>query len=254
MGDIPHPFFGKGSSLEQQLYSLEDYIRMVEQGSADAKYILATKYRNGEGVEMDKAKAAQLYRELADQGDSDAQYDLAFMLDNGEGIEQDRVQSEKYFKLSADQGDSDACLCYGGILFERGEYRDAEQYFLTSAMKGDVKAEYNLALLYAGDYLGQPDREKAKEWLESASDKGFAYAQSMLGSMYLEENDLKRAVPYITDAAEQDEPTAQYNLGALGLSGQIEMEYSVAVGWLAKAANNGMEMAYQLLMKLNSQQ
>ena len=240
--------------MEQQQFTTEDYIRMAEQGHPDAKYILATKYRNGEGIEMDKAKAAQLYRELADQGDSDAQYDLAFMLDNGEGIPQDRTESEKYFKLSADQGDSDACLCYGGILFERGEYSEAERYFMTSAMKGDVKAEYNLGLLYIGEYLGSPDKAKAREWFESAADKGFAYAQSMIGSLYLDDNDVKHAEEYFRYAADQGEPTAQYNLGALGLSGQIEMDYKEAVEWLTKAAQNGMQAAFELLMKLNSSQ
>ena len=240
--------------MEPQQFTFEDYVRMAEQGHPDAKYILATKYRNGEGVEMDKAKAAQLYRELADQGDSDAQYDLAFMLDNGEGIPQDRSESERYFKLSADQGDSDACLCYGGILFERGEYREAEKYFMTSAMKGDVKAEYNLGLLYIGEYFGEPDKAKAREWFESAADKGFSYAQSMLGSMMLDEGDLKEAELYFRDAAEQGEPTAQYNLGALGISGQIEMDDKEAIQWLSKSAANGYEPAFQVLMKLNSGQ
>ena len=239
--------------MEQQQYSLEEIIRYAEEGSADFKYLLATKYRNGDGVEMDKARAAVMYRELADQGDSYAQYDLAFMLDNGEGIPQDRAESEKYFRLAADQGDSDACLCYGGILFERGEYADAERYFLTAAMKGDVKAEYNIGLLYLGEYLGEPDRDKALEWFETAADEGFVPAESMVGSLYLESNDLKRAERYIRSAAEHGEPTAQYNLGALGLSGQLTMDYAEAVEWLTKAASNGMQPAYEILMKLNSQ-
>lgn len=239
--------------MEQQQYSLEEIVRYAEQGSVDFKYLLATKYRNGDGVEMDKAKAAQIYRELADQGDSYSQYDLAFMLDNGEGIPQDRAESEKYFKLAADQEDSDACLCYGGILFERGEYRDAERYFLTAAMKGDVKAEYNIGLLYLGEYLGEPDKAKALEWFESAADKEFVPAESMVGSLYMEANDLKKAEAYFRKAAEHGEPTAQYNLGALALSGQIKMEYVEAIEWLTKAAQNGMQPAYEILMKLNSQ-
>ncbi len=239
--------------MEQQQFTVEDYERMAAQGNPDAKYILATKYRNGEGVEMDKAKAAQLYRELADAGDSDAQYDLAFMLDNGEGIEMDREQSEKYFKLSADQGDSDACLCYAGILFERGQYAESEQYFMTSAMKGDVKAEYNLGLLYMGEYLGKPDMDKAAEWFESAADKGFAFAQSMMGSIYLERKDMAKAEEYFRYAAEQGEPTAMYNLGGLGLSGQIKMSDQEAMEFLTKAAAGGYEPAFQLLMQLNSQ-
>ena len=239
--------------MEQRQYSLEEIVRYAEEGSADFKYLLATKYRNGDGVGMDKARAARMYRELADQGDRYSQYDLAFMLDSGEGIPQDRAESEKYFKLAADQEDSDACLCYGGILFERGEYAEAERYFLTAAMKGDVKAEYNIGLLYLGDYLGEPDRGKALEWFESAADKGFVPAESMAGSLYMESGDPDKAERYLRRAAEQGEPTAQYNLGVLALSGRIGMEYAEAAEWLAKAARNGMQPAYELLMKLNSQ-
>ena len=124
---------------------------------------------------------------------------------------------------------------------------------MTSAMKGDVKAEYNLGLLYMGEYLGKPDVGKAKEWFESAADKGFAYAQSMMGSIYLDEKDMDHAEEYFRYAADQGEPTAQYNLGALGLSNQIKMSDEEAVEWLTKAAANGMEPAYQILMQLNAQ-
>jgi len=240
--------------MEQKQYTLQEYEEMAAQGHPDAIYILATKYRNGDGVEMDKAKAASMYKGLADAGDSDAQYDLAFMLDSGEGIEMDRVQAEHYFHLAADQGDSDACLCYGGYLFEKGSYADAEQYFMNAAMKGDVKAEYNLGLLYMGDYLGEPDKAKASEWFESAAEKGFMFAQSMLGSMSAEKNDMKNAEKYFRMAAEQGEPTAMYNLGGLALSGQIKMEFTEAVEWLTKAAQNGVQEAYQILMQINSQQ
>jgi hypothetical protein len=71
--------------------------------------------------------------------------------------------------------------------------------------------------------------------------------------MYLDDKDMKNAEKFFRCAAEQGEPTAQYNLGALGLSNQIKMEYREAVEWLTKAAQNGMEPAYQILMQLNSQ-
>ena len=65
---------------------------------------------------------------------------------------------------------------------------------------------------------------------------------------------LKEAELYFRDAAEQGEPTAQYNLGALGISGQIEMDDKEAIQWLSKSAANGYEPAFQVLMKLNSSQ
>ena len=209
--------------------------------------------RNGDGVSVDKAKAAELYRRAADMGESDAQYDLAFMLDSGEGVPADHEEAERYFRMAADQGDSDACLCMGGILFEKGQYKDAEDYFLTSALKGDVKAEYNIGLLYMGDYLGASDLGKAKEWFCSAADKGFALAQTMLGTIALDEGDPGEAERRFRESAEQGEPTAMYNLGAMGLSGQAGMEYRESVEWLTRAAKAGYQPAYEVLMRLGSQ-
>ena len=231
----------------------EWYSRVAELGDADSICVLASMYRNGDGIPADKAKAAELYRKAADMGESDAQYDLAFMLDSGEGIPADREEAERYFRMAADQGDSDACLCMGGILFERGEYRDAEEYFLTAAMKGDVKAEYNIGLLYMGDYLGEPDGQKAQEWFSSAADKGFALAHTMLGTIALDAGDPKEAERRFRASAEQGEPTAMYNLGAMGLSNQARMELQEAVEWLTRSARAGYEPAYEVLMRLNSQ-
>lgn len=228
------------------------YARAVDMGDTDSAAVLASIYRNGTGVPVDKERAADLYRKAADAGDMEAQYDLAFMLDAGEGIPMDRAEAERYFRMSADQGDTDACLCIGGILYERGEFKEAEGYFMSAALKGDVKAQYNLGLMYMDDSLGEPDREKAREWFEYAAGEGFAYAQTMLGGMCLDEGDVKTAERYFRDAAAQGEPTAQYNLGALGISGQVQMGYDEAVGLLTKAASSGIEQARDLLMRLTS--
>ena len=244
---------GQGVPLDKKV-SAEWYSKAAEAGDVDSMCVLASILRNGDGVEIDKARAAELYRMAAETGDMGAQYDLAFMLDSGEGIPQDREEAERYFRLSADQGDTDACLCMGGILFERRDFPGAEQYFLSAAMKDDVKAQYNLGLLYIGDYLGEPDMDKAREWFEYSADQGFAYAQTMLGNMSMETGDLGKAEGYFRSAAQQGEPMAQYNLGALGLSNQIRMDYQESVEWLTKAAQQGVEDAYRILMQLNAQQ
>ncbi len=243
---------GQGVPMDKNL-AAEWYSKAADMGDIDSMCVLASMYRNGDGIYADKPRAAELYRKAADLGDADAQYDLAFMLDAGDGIEQDRDEAERYFRMSADQGDTDACLCMGGILFEKGLFSEAENYFMSAAMKDDVKAEYNLGLLYAGDYLGEPDHGKAMEWFESAAEKGFAYAQTMIGTMALDAGDVRRAEENFRLAAEQGEPTAQYNLGALGLSGQIKMGFQEAVEFVTKAAQAGVEPAYRLLMQLNSQ-
>lgn len=244
---------GQGVPMDKAA-SIGWYSKAADMGDIDSMCVLASILRNGDGVEVDKVRAAELYRKAADMGDMGAQYDLAFMLDAGEGIPQDRAEAERYFRLSADQGDTDACLCMGGILFERGDFAEAEQYFLSAAMKDDVKAQYNLGLLYIGDYLGEPDVGKAREWFEYAADQGFAYAQTMLGNLSMESGDIPAAEGFFRSAAQQGEPMAQYNLGAMGLSNQIRMDFTESVEWLTKAAQQGVEDAYRILMQLNSQQ
>ncbi len=215
--------------------------------------VLAHILRNGEGVPADKPRAAGYYRRAAEAGDADSQYDLAMMLDAGDGIPADKAESERWFRASAAQGDNDARLCLGGILYERSEFAEAEEVFTDAAMDGDVKAMYNLALMYAEGSLGEADMDKAAEWLEMASEKGFAYAQSMLGTVLLDRGDLEGAAMWLRRAADQGEPTARYNLGALGVSGKIEMDDKEAVRLLMSAADSGVQEAQQLLMRLSGQ-
>lgn len=246
--------YDEGRGVEpDKAKAIEWYTRAMDSGDIDAMCIMASKIRNGDGVPEDKKRAAELYRAAADQGDMAAQYDLAFMLDTGEGVETDHEGAEKYFKMSAEQGDTDACLCYGGILFERGDYKTAEDFFLSAAMKGDVKAQYNLGLIYYGDYLGGSDFAKAAEWFGYSAEQGFVYAHSMLGTMALDAGKVDSAEEHFRFAAKEGEPTSQYNLGALGLSGQVKMDFQEAVEWLSKSAQQGYEPAFEVLMRLNSQ-
>ncbi len=226
------------------------YSRAVELGDVDSMCVLASMYRNGDGVPVDKTGAAELYRLAADLGDADAQYNLAFMLDGGEGILRDRVEAERLFELSADQGDTDACLCLGGILYERGEYASAEGRFMDAALKGDVKAMYNLGLMYSEGSLGESDMEKAEEWFESAAQEGFAYAQTSLAGIMYSRGDVGKAAEWYRLAADQGEPTAMYNLGAFGISGMIEMEEREAMELLVRAASSGVQEAVDLLSRI----
>ena len=232
--------------------SLGWFERAADLGNLKAVRNLAASYSSGCGASLDKARAAEYYRRAADLGDPDAQYDLAFMLDSGEGIPQDREEAERLFTLSAKQGDTDACLCIGGILYERGDYAGAEGHFMTAALKGDVKAAYNLGLMYSEGSLGEPDMDKAEEWFESAASEGFAYAQTSLAGILYSRGDVDGAAGWYRKAAEQGEPTAMYNLGAFGVSGMIRMDEREAMDLLVRAASAGVEEARVLLSRITS--
>lgn len=221
-----------------------------EMGDASCMAILAHMLRTGEGIPEDKPRAAKLYRAAAEAGDRDSMYDLAMMLDSGDGVPTDRDDAEAWFRRAADLGDDDARLCIGGILYEKGMYQEAASYFTDAALDGDVKAMYNLALMNLGQELNDPS--KGREWLETAAEAGFAYAQTMLGSMLLDEGDPKNAEAWLRKAADQNEPTAMYNLGAVALAGRIAMDDKKAVGYLMKAADAGVPEAGELLAMLSS--
>lgn len=253
MKNLASLYHGGNGVTRDCAVAAEWYGKASDMGDVDSTCVLASMYRNGDGIPADKQKAADLYRKAADAGDSDAQYDLAFMLDSGEGIPSDRLLAREYFKKSADQGDTDACLCIGGILYEEGDYEGAENYFLKAAMKGEVKAQYNLGLLYIGGQLGYTDSAKASEWFSESAEQGFVLSHTMLGSILLDSGKVSEATKHFRTAAEEGEPTAMYNLGALGLSGQIDADEKESISWVARAASQGFPPALELLTKLNGQ-
>ena len=73
----------------------------AEQGSANAQYYLAGRYRDGNGVPQDEGEAARWYRLAAEQGDIHAQFILGGRYRDGNGVPQDDVQAHMWFNLAA---------------------------------------------------------------------------------------------------------------------------------------------------------
>ena len=69
----------------------------------------ARAYRYGNGVAVDKGKAARLFEQAALQGDADAAFTLSNMLREGEGVPQDAVAAAHWLQRAAD-GESPEAL------------------------------------------------------------------------------------------------------------------------------------------------
>ena len=65
-------------------------------------------HANGESVEKDMLKAAELFKKAADQGHVDAQNNLGVMYFTGEGVERDEKKAVMWFEKAAAQGNADA--------------------------------------------------------------------------------------------------------------------------------------------------
>ncbi len=61
-------------------------------------------YENGEGVERDAAKAAELYCKAARLGDAESQFNLGWMYANGRGVERSDATAAFFFHAAAEQG------------------------------------------------------------------------------------------------------------------------------------------------------
>ena len=56
---------------------IEEYGRLAQEGDAEALYDLADCYFFGDGVDQDRRKAIELYREAADAGEARGLFRLA---------------------------------------------------------------------------------------------------------------------------------------------------------------------------------
>ena len=67
-----------GAVLAGEL-ELEDFRRAAERGHAEAQFVLAVTYDQGDGVPEDDAEAVRWYRKAAEQGHALAQFGLGTM-------------------------------------------------------------------------------------------------------------------------------------------------------------------------------
>lgn len=93
----------------------------------------------------DYAKAMQEYK---NDDDPKAMYQVGYMYDHGQGVEQDD--------------------------------REAAQWYLKAAEKGNAKAQYRMGLFYATGTGVDKDLKEAAKWYKKASMQGFMPAREAL--------------------------------------------------------------------------
>ena len=233
--------------------SIEGLQRRIEQGDAEAMYLLGRIYHIGELVEADYEKAMVLYRRANALG----------------------------YPLAANN--------IGSLYDDMGEPEQSIEWFEQGICQGDKRSKTNLGRFYLLGIAVEPDAAKALEMLEAnASKDGYAaffagqwydgviggnyqpnYTKALkyyllaeknvqdlshdvldcfynnLGTLYNAHDDIPTDYPkaqkYFNKAAELGMPHAMLNLGHLhGFKG----EYQQAFKWYLKAAENDLIDAY----------
>ena len=78
-------------------------------GEAKSCFDLGNRYREGEGVAKDLAKAAQLYQKACEAGHAGSCFNLANRYREGEGVAKDLVKAAQLYQQACDEGEARAC-------------------------------------------------------------------------------------------------------------------------------------------------
>lgn len=258
--------YAAGLGTEQSYETAAEWFsQAVSANHKYAQYSLGGLYYRGQGVEKDYVQAFHLYVSSAVQGNPYASYELGKMCRDGIGTEKNREAAGEHFQnafsgfLRLEQDSHDDKLQYRlGQMLHTGtgtEQDDAAaaDYWERSARLGNVNAQYALGKLWLENGSGDP--KKAVVWITKAADGGNAAAQYSLGKLYRDgeyvERDMEKAVELFTLSAEQKNEYAAYALGRLYLSGEeIQKDIQAAVRWLTLSAEQNNPFAQYTLGKL----
>ena len=213
--------------------------------NSDAQTLLGHMHRLGLGVESD-AFAAIRWNDLADTGESCRNNGLIYL--NGDGkIKQDYREASMWLSRASSKGDSTGKYLLGEMYFEgNGCNIDLDMAFdlyIQAASEGHTSAQHSLGSYYQFGYgVKSKNFAKAHYWYEKAVDGGSTDSKQALGLMYYEgfgiEQDLSKAVLYLSDAAEDGKVTAMYTMGDMYKNGTcLEKNFKRAMKWYKKAAN-----------------
>lgn len=136
--------------------------------------------------------------------------------------------------------------------FERQAWRDAYEYWVPEADRGNGEAQFNLSRLFHEGLGVEANEVTALTLLMLAAENGHAPAAYRLGNLYhsgeLIEQDEERALYWWRRAADQGDKAAQLRVAGLHFLGwMVERNPDVALQWYRRAADNGSQRALVML-------
>lgn len=192
----------------------------AEQGDANAQYLLAVMYSEGQGVSKNESEAALWCRRASMQGHAPAQFYLGVMYQEGRGVHKNNTEAARWYRLAAKQGNPRAQTMLA-VMYAEGEgvqkdQAEAARLFRQAADQGYMEAQFNLGLLY-GLGRGVPKNDtEAGRWYRRAAEQGQLFAQNNLGALYTRGEGVPRnlvlAYKWTSLAAAQGYEAARGNL------------------------------------------
>lgn len=251
-----------GLGTEQDYLQAADWLTLsANEKYKYAQYSLGGLYYHGKGVEQDHETAFDLYTCSADQSFPYACFELGKMLRDGIGCVENQPDADRRFReaflgftILEKKGHDDKLqyrlgwMLLNGVGTEKNE-AGAKEYFEKAATVGNPFACYQLAKLILADEAAPPQEvEKALGYLRQAVEAENPYAAYFLGKFYDKGQHVAQntaeAVRLYTMSAEQDNDFAAYRLGKLYLGGEgVLKDVEAAIRWLTFAADRKNQFA-----------
>ena len=200
--------------------------RIAEKGDRTAQYHLGMRYKNGEGVEMNRKEAFKWLKQAADAGSDSAQYSLAYF--------------------------------YMGDYSDYTECKDVEKGIAILEKLADKNlgnSAYFMVNLYTNNEYVPIDLNKAEFWGKKCAKMNNYSEWSLnlldrIAMMYFRENSEYKGLEIAKIAAEHGHAFAQFRVGACYYNGDgVERDYWEAYKWFKKAADQGVDEAKDVLRK-----
>ena len=237
--DAPDSLEGKKlkfklTKLRSELGDPSDYLK------------LAQLYEDGTGVSQNDSEALEWYRKAAEKGNAEAQLELGKRYFEGRGVSTNEDEAVKWYTKAAENGNTDAQLVLGDRYFVEQKYSTAAEWYRKAADKdkGNVRAQYQLGLMYSQGQGVERNYAEAADWYRKAADQRDAESQRRLAGMFEAGNGVEQsyaeAEKWYQKAADQGSKEAQYSLGLIYAYGKGGVQSNTeAFRWFHKAAKQG---------------
>lgn len=208
----------------------------AERGDPIAQVNLAGMYMRGEGIARDEYQARKWFGEAARQGDLLGQLNLGILYRLGRGGEADPIQARHWLSLAAERGNHIAHrelgLVYRSLPATTETLRAAVTHFSFAAEQGDSIAQGALGAMYLFGHTGANTSPGSVGGMVNAPPGTPLSPQG--------NRDYEKALHWLSLAARQGEPIAQFNLGMMHLRGDgVVADPATGYLWLYQAAENG---------------
>jgi localization factor PodJL len=180
-GSLPAANAPKPASIDLAI-GTDSLRKSALMGDANAQFVIATRYLNGENVPPDAAKAAYWYGRAAVTGLAPAQYRMATLYERGTGVERNMQAALSWYERAAALGNvkamHNAAVISAGNDAGNPDYVRAFKWFTLAANHGLKDSEFNLAVLIERGMGTTVNLPEALFWYKAAGAQGDTDAQT----------------------------------------------------------------------------